>query len=379
MRGIVFHGKGDIRYEESYPEPQIQNADEVKLKVSYCGICGSDLHEYLDGPIFFKDARNEVSNKPNVQCMGHEMSGEIVEIGSNVKSLKVGDKVVVDATGTCLDRVRFPGTPNFKNKPCGSCADGIYNACDHIGFTGLGFADGGFADYCVVGESHAIRYPDTIPDDVAALTEPLAVAWHAVRTSHIDSKGSALVLGAGPIGLGTIFALKGHQVQKIVVVEPSLARRNLARKFGVEVFDPSGFNSVEETVTQLRKLSNNGYGFSHSYDCSGIPATFNMSVQALKANGVSTNLAIWPHKAINFFPMDLTLHEKYLTGSMCYVRKDFEEVIQAYEQGLLNPHEVSELITSVIPLKDGIEKGFKELVFHKDKHIKILFAVNGKV
>lgn len=242
---------------------------------------------------------------------------------------------------------------------------------------GLGFTDGGFSDYCVVGQDHVVPYPDDlIPPDVAALTQPIAVAWHAVRTSNLKPGQLALVLGSGPIGLAIIIALKGHQAGKIVS-EPALDRRILAEKLGVETINPKDF-SAEENVKALKGMTDDGFGFHHSYDCSGLPVTFNASVQSLKTFGTATNVAIWPHKPIDFYPMDVTYKEKIVTGSMCTTILDFEQVIEAYKQGLIDPEEVETFITSKIHLEDGIEKGFKELLYNKDDHIKILLSPKDK-
>lgn len=378
MKGLVYYGKDDIRYDASHPEPQLKSPKDVKIKVAYCGICGSDLHEYLGGPKFFEGNRNEISDIPKKkQCMGHEMSGQVVEIGPEVKSVKFGDKVAVEATGTCMDRYRFPKSPNYKKEPCPSCAEGLYNCCNNIGFNGLGFDDGGFAEYCVFGESHAVPYPgDVIPDDVAALIEPIAVAWHAVRASGAKTGGSALILGAGPIGLATILSLKGNQVDNIVVLEPSKARRELAEKFNVDTYDSTNV-SAEQSAEELKKYTKGGLGFSQSYNCSGVPATFPISFMALKTNGVGINVAMWPRIPLEFFPMDVTLREKFLTGSMSYTRRDFDEVIEAFKQGRIHPEEVRTLITQVASLERGVEDGFKELINNKGKHIKVLISASA--
>lgn len=377
MRALVYHGNHDIRYDPSYPEPQITHDDEVKIKVTYCGICGSDLHEYLDGPIFFSNEQNSISKRHHVQCMGHEMCGEIVEVGRGVgashPNLMPGLKVVVEPTGTCLDKPMF--SPEETSK-CPSCSQGFYNTCTHITFNGLAFGDGGFSEYCVVGKYHIVPYPsDIIPDDVAALIEPLAVTWHAVRKSKIDPTDSALILGAGPIGLATIFALKGHRVENIYVSEPALGRRKLAAEFVGEsnVFDPMPYgNDIDSLAESLRQLTPNKFGFHHIYDCTGIPNTFNASIKCLTSNGTATNIAIWPNKPLDFFPMDITLMERKLAGSMCYTKIDFEQVIGAFKDGHIDPNEVRKLISSITPLSDGIKGGFLELIHKKNKHFKIL-------
>jgi (R,R)-butanediol dehydrogenase/meso-butanediol dehydrogenase/diacetyl reductase len=366
MKAVLYHGRGNITYDANYPQPDDPKDTQVKIKIDFCGICGSDLHEFLDGPIFFSEL--SVKSSP---CMGHEICGEVLKVGANVSDFKLGDKVVVDACGTCLVKKHLQ--PIDKQSICEACQQGRYNCCDSLGFIGLGFGNGGLSEMVLLEERHLIKYnPDVIPVEIAALCEPLSVAWHAATQSGVEVHHSTLILGGGPIGLATIFALKGKNVKSIVISEPAKARRELAEKFGIRTFDPCAFNDPQECNKALKQLSLDGKGFDKTYDCSGIPATFNTSVEVLRAGGVATNVAIWGHKPIDFYPMNVTLHEKYITGSMCYTKRDFESVIKAFEAGLIDPNEVKELVTSVIDLSNCIEKGFQELIQHKNKHIKIL-------
>lgn len=376
MKAIAFFGKNDLRFVDDFPEPQVVRGKDVKIRVHYCGICGSDLHEYKDDYTFFvpPGQRNVISDKPYPHAMGHEISGEIIEVGDRVKHLKVGDKVVVEVTGTCWDRPRFPDSPNANKPMCAACVEGCYNACEDLGLTGLGFTDGGFAEFLVTDSHKLVKFDESkIPMDVAALTQPLAVSWHAVRLSSFQPGQSALILGGGPIGLTTIFALKGHKAGKIVVSEPALARRLLAASFNVEVFDPIG-KTTEQAVEELRQMSPDGNGFHHSYDCSGVPATFETSIKALRVKGMATNVAVWANRHVEYYPMWTTLTEKFVTGSICFVKQDFEEVILAIEAGFILVDELKTLITKKIHLEDGVEGGFDELVANKEKHIKILFS-----
>ncbi|CAI5755814.1 unnamed protein product [Candida verbasci] len=368
MQAIECHGRENLKYTTNKELPRLIHPHDVKIKILYCGICGSDLHEYLDGPIFFADETNPITLKTKYgQAMGHEISGEIVELGSDVdRNLSIGQHVVIEACGTCLDK---PYLHSTNKEICHSCSIGKYNCCEFINFYGLGFSDGGFADYCVISDQHVIPYdPKVVSDDVAALIEPLSVSWHGVRQSKIEPNlnTESLIIGGGPIGLCTIFALRGHKVTNIVLSEPAEARRKLAAKLGVRIFDP------KHPIEELRAMTNNSSGFDYIYDCSGNKETFHAMIELLKAGGVGTNIAIWPKIPVDLYPMSLTLNEIYITGSMCYVRKDFELVIEAFNQGLINPKEVQLLITGKVPLKNGIEKGILELIHNKANNIKIL-------
>ena len=185
MRALAYFKKGDIHFTNDIPRPEIQTDDEVIIDVSWCGICGSDLHEYLDGPIFMpKDGEcHKLSNAALPLAMGHEMSGIVSKVGPKVTKVKVGDHVVVDAASSCADLHCWPHSKFYNSKPCDACQRGSENLCTHAGFVGLGVISGGFAEQVVVSQHHIIPVPKQIPLDVAALVEPLSVTWHAVKIS----------------------------------------------------------------------------------------------------------------------------------------------------------------------------------------------------
>lgn len=378
MRALAYFGKKDIHFSDDIAKPEIGVDNELEIDISWCGICGSDLHEYLDGPIFFPEEgkTHGVSGIGLPQPMGHEMSGIVSKVGPGVKGdYKVGDHVVVEATCTCLDRYRWPKIESSKLPPCSACKRGIYNCCTHLGFCGLGAHGGGFSEKVVISEQHVIKIPKEIPLDIAALVEPISVSWHAVKISNLKPGQSALVLGAGPIGLATILALQGHGAGKIVVSEPAQIRREQAAKLGVETFNP--FEHGEKAVEELRKIPPGGDGFDFSFDCSGMKATFDTGLHALTFRGVAVNIAVWGHKPIDFFPMDVTLQEKFVTGSMCYTAEDFKDVVNALSTGSIDIDKARHMITGRQKIEDGFEKGFMELIDHKEKNIKILLTPNN--
>lgn len=374
MRGFLYYGNNNAKFSNEVPEPKIKTPNELILDVAFCGICGSDVHELLDGPIFFpKEGKgHELSNIPAPQCMGHEFSGIVREIGSEVTKFKPGDHVVVEATAHCSDRKRFPeNNPRIDTPTCEECKNGLTNICKYGSFTGLGVSDGAFAERIVVGEEHVLKIPDSLPLDIAALVEPLSVAWHAVRLSGFKAGQSALVIGSGPIGLATILALQGHNAGIIVASEPAKIRREQAEKLKVNaVVNPMEY---DDAIAQLKQLSGpKGNGFDYTFDASGIQVTYTTSIKALAPHGTAVNIAIWPDRYINTKPMDLTFHEKFYCGSMGYTPKDFEQVIEALADGRIDIEKCKTLITGKISLEDTYEKGFLELINNKDRNIKIL-------
>lgn len=377
MRALAYYKKGDIHFADNLPEPQIGSDDELILNVSWCGICGTDLHEYTDGPIFMpKDGcAHPLSGMGLPQPMGHEMSGIVAKVGPKVTKVKVGDHVVVEAGCGCLDEHRWKKSPDFKSKTCTACTKGLVNCCAHAGFSGLGVVGGGFAEKVVVSENHCIPIPKDLPLDVAALVEPLSVCWHAVSLSGFASGQTACVMGAGPIGLATILVLKGFGAGKIVVSELAAIRRDLASTLGVETFNPAEHG--KDAIENLRKIPKGQDGFDFAFDCSGVKATFDTALHVTTFRGTSVNLAVWGSKPIDYHPMDITLQEKKLTGSIGYTAKDFEDVVAAIKTGNIPIEDCKHLITGRQRLEDGWEKGFMELMNHKETNIKILLTPNN--
>jgi (R,R)-butanediol dehydrogenase / meso-butanediol dehydrogenase / diacetyl reductase len=377
MKGLLYYGREQLRYSEDIVEPQIKNPNDVKVKIAYCGICGTDLHEYLDGPIFFPTpgSKSEISGKELPLCPGHEFSGIVDSIGSSVTTVKPGDRVVVEATSHCSDRERYKDEIENKDLSfCAACKVNKPNCCKRLSFVGLGTDHGAFGQYVVYGEDHMLKIPDDLPLDLAALVEPLSVAWHAVNCANFKPGQTAVVLGGGPIGLCTILALKGHQAGRIVCSEPAAIRRDLAEKLGAETFNPM---EHDDPILSLKNLLPETEGFAASFDCSGIQKTFDTSIDVLGPGGTAVNVAIWPNVPIQFVPMCLTYQEKQATGSMCYVTKDFKEVLEAIESGLIQKESMKLLVTGKVEAKDAVEGGFMQLINHKETNVKILIAPNG--
>ncbi|ODQ66095.1 GroES-like protein [Nadsonia fulvescens var. elongata DSM 6958] len=371
MKGLQFHGNKDIRVSDNIPQPKITQPDQCLLKVGFCGICGSDLHEYLDGPIFANPVTSDgatISGHCGPFEMGHEYSAEVVEIGTAVTKVKVGDKVCVEASYTCED---------IGNPLCDACEEGATNVCQSIGFIGLSTNNGGLADFSVISERHVFKLPDDLPLELGALVEPLSVAWHAVKMSGFQKDQTALILGAGPIGIATILCLQAFGASRIIVSEPADIRRSQALAVGAHVaLNPFEHKETEDLVKEIYK-ANSGRGVNSSFDCSGMECTLHAAIKGLKNGGNAINVAIWPNKYINFKPMDVTLQEKSYRGSICYKGEDFEEVIEALGDGRLDKTKIRNMITGKVHLNDVIEGGFDQLINNKDKHIKILATPNA--
>ncbi|TVP89063.1 MAG: butanediol dehydrogenase, partial [Alkalicoccus sp.] len=231
MKAAVWYKAKDLRVEEA-EEPSVRGAHDVKIKVKWCGICGSDLHEYLAGPIFIPEGSpHPISGQQAPIIMGHEFAGEVTETGEKVTKVKAGDRVAIE--------------PILAPNENGRYIDEKYNLTELLGFHGLSGGGGGFSEYTVVGEHMVHVIPEELSYEQGALVEPAAVGLHAVRQSSIKAGDTAAVFGAGPIGLMVIDALKAAGASKIYAVEVSESRRRKAEDLGAVVIDASSEDAVK--------------------------------------------------------------------------------------------------------------------------------------
>lgn len=298
--------------------------------------------------------------------MGHEMSGTITELGSNVKHLSVGQDVCVNPS---LD------DRHFGAKSCFSCEGGKTNLCKRWATYGLNASGGGFSDEIVVKDLNCLALPAGVSLKVGALAEPLAVAWHCIRTSGFKAGQSALVLGAGPIGLAILLLLKSWQAEKIFVTEVAEQRMERARQFGADVVinplqpvsDRGGEGAEKNPVLSTIRESHPD-GVDIAFDCSGLQSTLDTGIAAIKPGGTFFNVAIH-EKPLQLNLNDIACLEKKLLGGICYLKEDFEQVLEAMASGKI-PFE--QMITSVVSLDNAIEGGFQSLMKDRAQHVKIL-------
>ena len=348
MKAARFHGQKDVRIE-NIDEP-VTRSGTVKIAVAWCGICGTDLHEYLEGPIFISAPGHPhpLSHESAPVTMGHEFSGTIEEVGDGVEGLKVGDNVVVE--------------PYFVCNECPPCKAGNYHLCEKMGFIGLAGGGGGLSEKVVVDQRWVHPIGD-IPLDEAALIEPLSVAHHAVVRSGAKPGDVALIGGAGPIGLLTAAILKGIGVTT-VISELSTARKEKALSSGAAdyVIDPTTEN-VRARVLELTA----DVGADVAFECAGVNIVLDTLLDALRPAGVLVNVSIWGHPA-TVDMQKIVLKEIDLRGTIAYVR-DHEETISLVSSGKIN---LKPFITGRIALDDLITEGFDTLINHNDTAVKIL-------
>jgi len=337
MKAIRLHGANDARLDE-VAEPELREGT-VKIRISWAGICGSDLALFEHAPIPL-DFENPIMHETGPKTLGHEFSGYVTEVADGVTGIKIGDLVAVQ--------------PNFADGTCPACLRGEPNLCENFAFIGINGWGGGFSEYVVAPADHVFVLPEGFSPEVGALVESLTVAWHAAKQSGAGEGSSALVIGAGPIGLGLLLSLRARGVSRVIISELSDSRKELARELGADVIDPR-----EVDVTEYARSVTAGAGVDVSFDASGVgKPTLQPALDALRSGGRSVIVAQF-HGEVPIDPNLFLTTEKGVVGSFAYTGEDFAEVIDAIADGRLEPEK---LVSSRIPLEDAVDGGLKHLL-----------------
>lgn len=356
IQALRLHGSEDLHLD--CIESQPCGADEIRIAIAYCGICGSDLHEFNQPVLCPKPGETEPLTGTSLPVvLGHEMSGTITEAGVDVDNLSVGDTVTVNPQIV----ERHVGLP-----PCEDCSAGNPNICVRLSNYGLGGPCGGFADEVVVKWYSAFKLPPTMSLKIAALIEPLAVGWHSVRTSGFRKGQDALILGAGPIGLAILQVAKVFGARNVIVSDVLDLRKSQAKAFGAtKVVDP--VHDRAKVVDTVREICG-GRGVDVAFDASGLQTTLDTAIECVKPKGAIFNVAIH-ERPLLINPTQLSLQEKVFRGGNSYTNEDFASVIAAISDSRLD---AERMVTATVPLEQAVEGGFKELLDRKGSHVKIL-------
>lgn len=349
MKAARFYDKGDIRIED-IPEPQV-TPGTVGIQVAWCGICGTDLHEFMDGPIFIPPCGHPhpISGESAPVTMGHEFSGVVYAVGEGVNDIQIGQHVVVEPYIIAAD---VPTGPND-----------AYHLSKNMNFIGLGGRGGGLSEKIAVQRRWVHPISNKIPLDQAALIEPLSVGHHAYIRSGAQAGDIALVGGAGPIGLLLSAILKAKGLT-VIISELSAKRKEKAREAGVAdyILDPSEV----DVVTEVMKITQ-GQGADVAFECSSVNKVLDTLVAAMKPAGVLVIVSIWSHPAtINVH--SVVMKELDIRGTIAYVN-DHQATIKLVEDGKIN---LEPFITQRIQLDDLVSQGFETLIHNNESAVKII-------
>ncbi|MEM2199436.1 MAG: alcohol dehydrogenase catalytic domain-containing protein [Thermoplasmata archaeon] len=339
MKAAFFYGAGDIRVEET-EVPEIDD-DEVLIKVSYCGICGSDITAFKTG--------NYV---PGI-IIGHEFSGIVIKKGKNVNNVNEGDKVV----GLSLI-------------PCGKCEyclSGKPNLCKNALMTGITI-NGAFAEYVKLPKDAVLKIDNKLNAIEATLVEPLAIVLHAINISSFKPGKSILIQGAGPIGLLTLGMMKISGASKIFLSEISDKRIEVARNLSSDVYF---INPSKSNIFSFIEKETDGEGVDIIFDTTGSPTAIKSNYTLVKRGGEIVILGI-PELPVESDIFTLVMDEITIKGSFEGVN-EFKDAIDFISQRKVN---FSSIITSIIPIEKIVEDGFKKLL-EMPKEGKIVIKIGG--
>lgn len=329
MKALVLDKYNELNYRD-FPKPEFA-PNEVLIRVKACGICGSDVHG-MDG---------STGRRQPPLIMGHEASGEIAELGSEVINWQIGDRVTFDST-------IYPLDDWFTRK-------GHYNLSDNRKVLGVSPLDykkhGAFAEFVSVPAHILYKIPDTVSFEQAAMVEPVAVAAHAVNISKIPVGSSAVVVGVGMIGVFLVKLLQIAGASPIIAVDLDEKKLELAKAFGADYTFKSSDINLQTKISDCTKNRGADFGF----EAVGISETVNICVNSLRKGGTAVLVGnLKPEVSVPLQKIVTT--ELSLLGS-CAINGEYEMVLDLLASGKID---VDKMISAVAPLSEGAE-WFKRL------------------
>jgi (R,R)-butanediol dehydrogenase/meso-butanediol dehydrogenase/diacetyl reductase len=349
MKAVVFRGRSDIRVED-VAAPDGPAGGQVLVEPLWCGICGTDLHEYTAGPIVTATKPHPLTGVTIPQVLGHEFSATVREVGTGVTSIRPGDRVSIMPLIFC--------------GRCDMCRRGSNHLCRTMACTGLSASTGGLSELAVVEEYQVSRLPDEVSDLQGAIVEPAAVALYSVERARMQAGDRVLVTGAGPIGALVALAASALGAGQILIAEPNPRRAAFAERLGVgEVLTATG----SELLDVVRDRTD-GAGVDVAIECAGKEAALNSGVDAVRPQGtvVQTGLHVAPATT---YPDRWAAKDITIQGTWCYTVTDWPRVIRLIARGR---YPVERIVTSQLRLADVVTQGFDRLIDPQGDQVKVL-------
>jgi len=343
MKVAVMNGIGEMGFiERDIPKP-LDN--EVLVEIEYVGICGSDMHYYEHGAI-----GDYIVKPPFV--LGHESGGTVVEVGKNVTHLKVGDRVALEPGKTCGH--------------CEFCKTGRYNLCPDVIFFATPPVDGVFQEYVAHEADLCFKLPDNVSTLEGALIEPLAVGFHAANQGGAHMGQTAVVTGAGCIGLVSLMALKAEGVSKVYVVDVIQKRLDKALDLGADgVINGKNKNAVQ-AVMELT----NGRGCDLVIEAAGSENTTQQAVSMTK-KGATIVLVGYNASGMVNMPMSLALDKELTIKTVFRYRHIYPMAIEAVASGKVN---LKGIVTNVFDF-DDVQNAMDSSISNKADIVKAVIKI----
>lgn len=335
MKAAVYKGNGILSVEEG--SDKMPGETEVQIKVSYCGICGSDIH-VLQGS---EDHRMHL---PSV--IGHECSGIVWRVGSKVERFKPGDRVVVWPVKAC--------------KECFACKEGYEHVCQNLKVRGIE-TEGGFQYAWTVDEEALVKLPDTVSMLHGALVEPLAICCHVVKRGNVQKGDFVVVIGGGPIGIMTALAAKAAGAEALLS-EVNEKRLERAHQMDIQTINP-----IKENLLDVVKERTYGKGADVVFETSGSQPGVDSMVLLPKVHGTVVLVAIYG-KPMTVDLKQLYYYEKNVVTARMQEKSDMEKAIKLLADKQID---ADKIITSVLPLTE-IQKGFDKCMDRNGSEVKVM-------
>ncbi len=337
------NGKGHI---EAITIPELKE-HEVLVKISYCGICGTD-QDLFSGDCSF--AKNGQATYPI--RLGHEWSGVVAQVGKDVTSLKEGDRVVGDNTICC--------------GKCDACLQGDYNSCQDVRYLGTidPIYEGAFAQYMVLPDYHVFKIPDTISLKEAALCEPLSVAYGATRKMAISAETTVAVIGTGCIGLSAAVLAQCAGAKEVFLIGRNANKFQAASKLGV-----TNVNIRECDAGEFIREKTNGLGADYVIECSGAEGTIVQAIDVAKKKGTIALIGFYETEEKKINIDSIVSKELNIMGIMGEIG-NMKAVLDILEE---HQPELSPMITDELEF-DDCGKGFVRKNY--PNAIKIMVSIN---
>ncbi|MCI9360535.1 MAG: NAD(P)-dependent alcohol dehydrogenase [Hungatella sp.] len=344
MKVAIMTGIGEMAFEER-DIPRAKD-DEVLVKLEYVGICGSDMHYYETGAI-----GDFVVKPPFV--LGHEPGGTVVEVGKNVKHLKVGDRVALEPGKTCGH--------------CQFCKEGKYNLCPDVVFFATPPVDGVFQEYVAHEADLCFKLPDNVSTLEGALIEPLAVGFHAAIQGDAHLGQKAVVMGSGCIGLVSMMALKARGVSEVYVVDVMDKRLEKAMELGATAV----INGAKEDVAERIRQLTNGDGVDLAIETAGTEITTRQAIQVVK-KGATIVLVGYSKTGEMTLPMSIALDKELTFKTVFRYRHIYPMAIDAVASGKVN---LKGIVTNEFTL-DEVPKAMDYSMHNKADIVKAVIKIS---
>ncbi|KAI9835606.1 MAG: hypothetical protein M1819_002057 [Sarea resinae] len=360
VKAVRLHGNKSLKIDYLSPSmaaPPLKEG-QVRLAPAWCGICDTDLNEFVNGPLHIPLPANPhpISGESLPMTLGHEFSATVTEVHPSVSQLRVGSRVAVE--------------PDIGDGTCHMCLLSRPNNCEAFGCMGL-TSTGGMTESMVAPAKNCHLLPDNVPLSLGALIEPLSVAWNGIAAAGVKATDTVLVLGTGPIGMVSVLCLRAMGVERILVSGRSPGRNERIKSFGLATV----VSSTDDVVGKAKELFD-GLGPHVVLDCVASQASFDVGWDAIRKHGTFYTYGQY-YEPLSIDANRIFYNALTIKGDLCYTPEVFPAVIAAIADGRIDKNILDSLITARIAMEDVETQGFDQLINNKQRHIKIHVRING--